>query len=92
MSNPGPASTSTTVFVGGGNPVRVGNNATDLVGFYNATAIVQRSGSAQAAVTVTITSTSTIAFTTSAGANALIAQVQEIAATLTALGLWKGAA
>jgi hypothetical protein len=86
-----PNSSSTPVFVGGGSPVVVGDKTTSLEGFYGTTPIVRRSGSAQAVNSLTsITSTVTFGFATSAGANALIAQVAEIAATLTALGLWTG--
>ena len=85
-------STSTAVYGnGGGSPDTAGNAATSYVGFYGTAPIVQRSGSAQSAIVVTVTQTG-FGLTTSAGMNALVAQVQEIAATLTALGIWKGSA
>jgi hypothetical protein len=72
----------------------MGATATDKIIFYSTVgaAITQRSSAAQSALTLTtvLTAASTTGFATSAGANALIAQVNEIAATLTALGLWKG--
>lgn len=51
MSNPGPASTTTTVYVGGGQPQVIGASASDLVGFYGATPVAQPTNAAQAAVT-----------------------------------------
>ena len=74
-------------------PVDVALSATDLLGFYGATPVVQRASSAQVAPTVgTLTSSSPFGFQTSAYGNALIATVNEIVATLTGLGLWKGGA
>lgn len=62
---------------------QMGATATDKIGFYGTTPIVQRSSSNQA--------TTNIASSTAFGATQL-AVVQEIMNTLTALGLWKGAA
>jgi hypothetical protein len=61
----------------------LGQSATDLISFYGVTPIVQRASSNQAS--------SNIAVSASFGATQL-AVVQEIMNTLTALGLWKGAA
>lgn len=74
-------------------PVDVALSATDYLGFYGATPVVQRASAAQAAPTVgTITSSSPFGFQTKAYGDALIATVNEIVATLTGLGLWKGGA
>lgn len=63
----------------------VGGATTDLLGFYNASAISQRAGAAQA--------TSLVATASSADVTSdLKAAVIEIMNTLTALGLWKGSA
>lgn len=62
---------------------QMGASATEKIGFYGTTPIVQRSSSNQA--------TTNIASSTAFGATQL-AVVQEIMNTLTALGLWKGAA
>lgn len=61
-------------------------------GFYGATPVAQRSGAAQAAAATTA-ATSTQPFGYSeAQANAIVALVNEIRATLVALGLMKGSA
>jgi hypothetical protein len=73
-------------YLGAGSPdgTQLGRNTTtDKIGFYGTTPIVQRASSAQAS--------SLIAATTSLTAN-MAAAIQEIMATMTALGLWKGSA
>jgi len=69
---------------------QMGQSATDKIGFYGTTAIVQRSGSAQAALTLTTVKTTGFGFQSSAAFEAFIAQLEEIRATLAALGLFKG--
>lgn len=64
--------------------VQIGDSTADLLGFYNASAISQRAGAAQA------TSLVGTASSTAVDTN-LKAAVIEIQNTLTALGLWKGA-
>ncbi len=67
------------------NEVNLGDATSDLVGFYNASAISQRAGAAQA--------TSLVATASSADVTTeLKAFCIEVGNTLTALGLWKGAA
>jgi hypothetical protein len=75
-----------------GNPsgTRLGQSATDLVGFWGTAPSAQRTSSAQAALTLTTATTGGYGFTTTTGFSALVAQVNEIAAMLTAAGLWKG--
>lgn len=63
----------------------VGLSATDKIGFYGATPVVQRALAAQA---LSIASASSWISVTSN----LAAFCAEVSATLTALGLWKGAA
>jgi hypothetical protein len=63
----------------------LGQSATDLVSFYGATPIAQRSGAAQATSAVGTASSTAIDTATKA---ALI----ECMNTLAALGLWKGSA
>jgi hypothetical protein len=69
--------------VGDGNPdgTIFGGSATEKIGFYGATPVVQRASSVQA----------TLASSTDFAA-AHAATLNEIVATLTALGLWKGGA
>jgi hypothetical protein len=72
-------------FLGSGSDdgTNLGRGITDKVALYGVTPIAQRASSAQAS--------SLIAATTSLTAN-MAAAIQEIMNTLTALGLWKGAA
>ena len=63
--------------------MRLGQSAADLVGYYGATPVSQRASSVQA---TSLLSSSTD-FTT-----AHLVALQEVMNTLTALGVWKGAA
>jgi hypothetical protein len=75
-----------------GNPdgTVLGQSASDLISFYNATPIPQRSGAAQAAVpTAAPTNTGPFGYT-QAQAAAILTLLNEIRATLVALGLMKG--
>ena len=72
--------------------VTMGASATDIISFYGATPVVQRSGSSEAAVTTTAPTTTTpYGYTTSAQAAAIVTLVNEIRATLVGLGLFAGA-
>lgn len=62
---------------------RVGQSATDKISFYGAAPTTQRTASVQAASLVS--QTTFISITSN-----LAAFAAEVAATLTALGLWKG--
>lgn len=64
--------------------VSMGQSATDLVSFYGATPVSQRTNTIQAASVVSVSSNITIAAS-------LTAWIVEVTATLTGLGLWKGA-
>lgn len=70
----------------------VGESTTDPVGFYGTSGISQRASADQAALTAVTGLTAGVGFTTTTGFSALIAQVEEIRATLVALGLMKGSA
>jgi hypothetical protein len=59
--------------------------ATDKIGFYGATPVVQRAAAIQANSVVSVSSNITIAAS-------LTAWIVEVTATLNALGLWKGSA
>lgn len=65
--------------------LQVGDATTDTLGFYGATPIAQRAGAAQA--TSLVGTASTTSLTTDHKAYLI-----EIGNTLTALGIWKGAA
>ena len=61
--------------------------------FHGATAVIQRAGAAQAAVATTAaTNTTPYGYTTAAQADAIVALVNEIRATLVEKGIMKGAA
>ena len=61
-----------------------GLSATDTISFYGATPVAQRTNTIQAASVVSVSSNITIAAS-------LTAWIVEVTATLTGLGLWKGA-
>lgn len=87
-----PYSISGNNYLGGGGPtIDVGNATTDTVAFYGVSGTTQRSGSAQATLTYTVLSNG-FGFTTSAQFIAALALLDEIRATLVALGLFKGGA
>jgi hypothetical protein len=68
----------------------LGSAATEKVGFWGITPITQPTSSAQAALTLTTATTSGFGFSTSAGFNAFIAQLENIRASLVLMGLLKG--
>ena len=70
---------------GGGDGVSLGQSATDKVSLYGVTPVVQRAGAVQATSQLSASSYVSVASNTTA-------IVMEIAATLIALGVWKGAA
>lgn len=63
----------------------MGNSATEKIGFYGTTPVVQRALAAQATSLLSTASSTAIDTLTKAA-------IIEIMSTLTALGLWKGAA
>jgi len=77
-----------------GNPsgTSLGQSATDLVGFYGKTPIVQRTSSAQAAVSTTGSNSGSTnyGFTTATQADAIVTLVNELRAALVAVGMIKG--
>ena len=76
-----------------GNPdgTVLGQSASDLISFYNAPPVAQRSGVAQASIATTApTNSGAYGFTTAAQATAIITLLNEIRATLVGLGLMKG--
>jgi hypothetical protein len=62
----------------------VGLSATDTISFYGATPVSQRTNTVQAASLVSVSSNITVAAS-------LTAWIVEVTATLTGLGMWKGA-
>ena len=68
-----------------GSGTALGQSATDLISFYGATPVAQRAAAIQANSVVSVSSNISIAAS-------LTAWIVEVTATLTSLGLWKGAA
>jgi hypothetical protein len=91
-SNPGPAITTGSTSLGGGSPQQIGGSATAQVGFYGVTPLVQRSGAAQVALASTTATSGGFGFVDATSFNAFTAQLEEIRATMAALGIFKGAA
>jgi hypothetical protein len=75
-----------------GNPdgTVLGQSASDLISFYNATPVPQRSAAAQAAVATTAPTNSSPYGYSQAQATAIITLLNEMRATLVGLGLMKG--
>lgn len=87
MSNPGAASTSTSTFVGGGAPARMGNATTDLLGFYGIAGVAQQTKAVAVTTTGASSTTNAYGYTTAAQADAIVTAVNAIIVQLTALGL-----
>lgn len=68
-----------------------GGGITEKISFYGVTPVVQRASIAQATVTLTLT-TGGVGFVSTAQAQAVVDQINEIRAMLTQNGMWKGAA
>ena len=68
----------------------LGQSASDLIAFYNATPMAQRAGAAQAAVPTTAPTNSGPYGYSQAQAAAIVTLLNEIRATLVELGLMKG--
>ena len=62
----------------------LGQSATDKISFYGSTPVTQRTNTVQAASVVSVSSNITVAAS-------LTAWIVEVTATLTGLGVWKGA-
>lgn len=60
------------------------------LGFYGATAVAQRTGATQSTLTLTLT-TGGVGFVSTAQAQAVVDQLNEVRALLTQYGLWAGA-
>lgn len=70
----------------------IGESINDPVGFYGTGGVTQRASASQAALTVTTATSSGYGFSTATGFNAFIAQLEEIRATMVAMGQMKGSA
>lgn len=72
--------------------VACGNAVGDTVAFYGVAGSTQRASAKQAALTLVTANTNGYAFTTAAAFTSFIDQLEEMRATLVALGLMKGSA
>lgn len=77
---------------GSADGCHMGGAATDKIGFYGVTPVVQPAGAAQAALTLTTATTNGYGFSAATAFDAMVAQLEEIRASLVDLGLLKGAA
>jgi hypothetical protein len=68
----------------------VGKSATEKVGFWGITPVVQPTNAAQAALTLTTALTGGQGFTTATAFNAFTAQLENIRASLVLCGILKG--
>jgi hypothetical protein len=81
--------------IGNGAPdgVTLGSSTTELVSLYGVTPVAQRAGAAQASVATTAaTNTSPYGYSTASQADGIVTTLNEIVATLTGIGAWKGSA
>lgn len=69
----------------------LGQSTADRIAFYGTTPVSQRASSVQATV-ATVASSSDFAATQQSALNHAISVLNEVHATLTGLGLWKGSA
>jgi hypothetical protein len=74
------------------NGVKICASPSDKLAFYGNTPVAQRAGAAQAAAPAGGTGTTAGAYDSAANRDAMIALVNEMRATLVALGLMKGSA
>lgn len=91
-TNPGPAVTTGSTYTGQSSPIQIGADDGSYVGFYGVTAIVQPSNAAQAALSLTTATGGGYGFSTATAFNAFTAQLENVRASLVALGLLKGSA
>jgi hypothetical protein len=88
MSNPGAASTATTVVgFGLGAPVRLGNTTTDLIGFYGTAGVAQQTKATAVTTTGTTSTTNAYGFTTAAQGDAIVTAVNAMIVIMTNLGI-----
>ena len=70
----------------------VGSSATEKVGFWGITPVVQPSGASQAALTLTTATAGGYGFTTATAFNSFTALLEELRASLVDCGIIKGGA
>lgn len=71
----------------------LGQSITDKISFYGGTTVAQRAGASQAAVATTASTTTTAhGYSTGTQADGIVTLLNEIRATLVAMGAMKGSA
>ncbi len=89
----GDGNTNETLNVGrSGQPVKVQPSASGTLGFWGAAATTQPASAYQAALANTTATSGGFGFSTATAFDAAVAQLEEIRASLVALGLIKGSA
>jgi hypothetical protein len=91
-TNPGPSVTTGSTDIGLGSPQTVGTDADSYIAFYGVDPIQQPANAAQAALTLVTASSGGYGFVTTTGFSAMVAQLENIRASLVLLGLLKGSA
>jgi hypothetical protein len=91
-TNPGPAVTTGSTDIGLGSPQTVGTDADSYIAFYGVDPVQQPASAAQAALTLVTASAGGYGFVTATGFSAMVAQLENIRASLVLLGLLKGSA
>jgi len=89
MSNPGAASTQTTVYgLGAGAPVQIGNSTTSLIAFYGVTPGVSQAGAVPSVSTQAVTQGGTpYGFSNPGQGQQLISSVNSIITALHNIGI-----
>ena len=87
MSNPGPASTQTLAYVGGGQPQYVGTSTSDLVTFYGGTPVDQPAAVTTVTTDAATSTTNAGGFSTSTQADGIVTALNAVIARLRELNL-----
>jgi len=74
----------------GPDGTRLGQAAADLISFYGTTPVSQRSSSIQTQTHATLASSASFTAGQASSYNSIVTSLNEVIATLTALGVWKG--
>jgi hypothetical protein len=75
---------------GGPDGTTLGQSAADLISFYGTTPVSQRSSSIQTQTHATLASSASFTAGQASSYNSIVTSLNEVIATLTALGVWKG--
>lgn len=76
----------------GADGTQFGQNRSDLIALYGTTPVSQRAAAVQGSTFASIATSTDFAAAQQTVVNAALATLNEVVATLTALGIWKGSA